>query len=181
MHGVGRMIASMQIQYELTFQDFRAAQSLHAKRSAFPYFAHVACFLLYPFLGILGLLFTFTTAKWRHDHMFKDVLLLGGSAILILLPVYMLWIWRRLYRRTRSGSGNCNLNFGPDLIRTQAEHSRSEVEWPAIKRFTEDEKLFLLYLAPARFLVIPKRVCSAEHIEELRALFQSKIAPVAEK
>jgi hypothetical protein len=66
------------------------------------------------------------------------------------------------------------------MIRCKGEHSKSEIEWCAIQSFSEDESLFLLYLAPGRFLAIPKRVCTTEQIEELRLLFQRQIKPAGQ-
>jgi hypothetical protein len=58
------------------------------------------------------------------------------------------------------------------------EYAKSEIEWPAISRFAEDKNVFLLYMAQAKFLVIPKRILSAEQIEEARALFTAKTPSV---
>ena len=172
----------MRLQYELTLQDFLAAQQLHAKRSARAQFNYVGCFYIFPIVGILSLAFYFMVMR-RSPTQFglAEVLVAGGGVILLLLPLYTLWCWRRAYTRTRTGLGGCTLDFEAEQIKSRMEHASSEIGWPAIQRFAEGKKAFLLYFAQASFLVVPKRVCSAEQIDELRTLFQSKITPVAEK
>jgi hypothetical protein len=64
------------------------------------------------------------------------------------------------------------------MIRVQAARMRSEVQWQAVRSFSENEKVFLLYLAPAKFMAIPKRICSEQEISELRSLFKQEIGAV---
>jgi hypothetical protein len=63
------------------------------------------------------------------------------------------------------------------MIRTLGAHSKSEIEWAAIQFFSENKKVFLLYLAPGKFIVIPKRVCSVEQVSELHSLLLTKTNP----
>ena len=49
------------------------------------------------------------------------------------------------------------------------------MEWATIERTVEDKKSFLLYVAPGKFLVVPKRVYSSGQIEELQMLLQGKV------
>jgi len=78
-----------------------------------------------------------------------------------------------------SGAGDCAIEFDENIIRTQGPHSKSEINWKAIRSFSEDMKSFLLYLTPGKFIVIPKRVCANEQVEELRALFQRNVQACA--
>ena len=165
----------MQIQYELTFQDFLAAQKLHARRSLFRFLCLIVCLYIWPLLGLAGLALSFTIIKRPLNPTFDDTVIFGGSVVLILIPIFILWQWRTFYTRTRVDSGDITFDFEPELIRTKTKHSKGEVEWALIKRMAENKKLFLLYIAQAKFFIIPKRVCSAGQIEELRALFQAKI------
>jgi hypothetical protein len=51
------------------------------------------------------------------------------------------------------------------------------MEWKGIHYFREDKNVFLLYLAPAKFLAIPKRVCTEEQITEFRSLLSRQVKP----
>jgi len=62
---------------------------------------------------------------------------------------------------------------------TATDNSASEIGWKAIHDVNQDSNLFMLYLAPAKFLAIPKRICSAAQIEELNQLFASQVLPKA--
>jgi hypothetical protein len=44
-----------------------------------------------------------------------------------------------------------------------------------VKRFSENGKVFLVYLAPSKFMVLPKRVFQPGQADELRALLQRKL------
>jgi len=163
----------MQLRYELTLSDYLSAQALHAKRSSIAYSGRVLCYFIFPALGCLLLAWDFSGGRFS-----------SSGAIAILAPIYLLacplflrWNLRRCYRRTRSGDGECTIDIEPNLIRSASTKTRSEIEWSAIRRFSEDNKCLLLYLAPARFIAIPKRVCSAEQLNELRALFEANIRP----
>jgi len=67
--------------------------------------------------------------------------------------------------------------FDETSIRSTTQGTRGEIEWSAIRALREDEKLLLIYLAPAKMFMIPKRVCTPAQIEELRQLCQSRTTP----
>jgi hypothetical protein len=173
------MAATMQIQFTTNFRDYVAAQTLHAKRSGFPYLAHCLSHCFYPVFGVLILLFEFTPHHLAGSPQPKVYSVICGITLLCI-PVYLRLMWKRCYSRSRTGSGECILDFSEEMIRAKGEHSKSEIEWSAIRSFSEDERAFLLYLAPARFLPIPKRFCTEVQIEELRSLFQRQIRPASQ-
>jgi hypothetical protein len=164
----------MLVEYSLTFRDYKAAQTLHAKRSEIPYLAHCVARYLYPVFGICILVFEFTPRHFVGSPQPKLIGTLCGL-LLVSLPLYMEWVARRSYKRTRSGTGDCTIELDKEIIRTKGLHTRSEMEWTAIRSSSEDSKTFLLYLAPARFVVIPKRVCTNEQMNELRTLLQDNV------
>ena len=67
--------------------------------------------------------------------------------------------------------------FDDTGIRSTTQGTRGEIEWSAIRAVREDEKLLLIYLAPAKMFMIPKRVCTPGQLEELRQLCKSRITP----
>lgn len=164
----------MLLAYSLTFPDYKAAQALHAKRSEIRYLAHCLARYVYPIFGVLILVYEFTPHHLGESPQTKLIGTLFGL-VLLCFPIYMYWVTRRSYIRTRSTTEDCSVEFGQEMIRTQGPHTRSELEWTAIQSSFEDRKLFLLYLAPARFVVIPKRVCTAEQVDELRMLLQANV------
>lgn len=168
----------MHLEFQTNFRDFAAAQTLHAKRSEIAYLSHCVARYFFPVLGVLILLFEFTPHLVRASA--PKVFSAACGLFLVCTPAYIHVTWKRAYKRTRSGNGNLALDFSEELIRCKGEHSKSEIEWSAIQSFSEDESLFLLYLAPARFLPIPKRICTAKQIDELRLLFKRQIKLASE-
>jgi len=167
---------TMQITFKISLKDFFAAQALHAKRSEISFVGYCTARYFYPFLGVCILAFELTPHPSRGSqnmHLFS----IACGIFLILLPVYLYYVTRRAYKRSMSGSGACTVDFSTEFLRTTGEHSKSEIKWSAIRSFSEDKACFLLYLAPARFLILPKRFCSSTQVDELRALFGECVQP----
>jgi hypothetical protein len=53
----------------------------------------------------------------------------------------------------------------------------SRVQWPAVHRFGEGPKVFVLHLSEALVQVIPKRALRAADIEALRTMFKTYVTP----
>jgi hypothetical protein len=165
----------IQIHFEFTYRDYADAQNLHAKRSQWTYVGHFLAYYFYPFVGLLILLFEFIIPS-RHDGSSNTKIILTVCGLVLLaLPFYRQFNLRRCYRRSRTKSEQCTVEFGEEMIHVKGEHSKSEIQWSAIQSFSEGEKGFLLYLAQVRFVPVPKRVCSDAEVDDLRALFASKI------
>jgi hypothetical protein len=173
---LGILAGTMHLELETDFRDFAAAQTLHAKRTELNYASHCVARFFYPAVGVLILLFEFIPRPLTGSSH-PQFLGVACGLILTCIPFYIRAEWKRTYKRSRSENGSCALDFTEEMIRCTGVHSKSEIQWSAIKSFSEDEKLFLLYLAPGRFLPIPKRICTPQQIEELRALFQQRVQP----
>jgi hypothetical protein len=163
----------MQLRYSLSFADYAAAQALHAKRGVLPYLLHLAGYYVFPVVGFCILAFTFFATKTSNSIHSNWMTLLCG-AYLLSCPLILRQTAKRRFRRTRSGAGDCTIDFDENLIRTQGPHSKSEIEWKAIQSYSEDKRVFLLYLAPGKFIVVPTRVCAEEQISELRTILLQK-------
>jgi hypothetical protein len=166
----------MRLQYSVLFGDYAAAEVLHSRRSVIRFLSHIAGYYAFPIFGICILSFAFFTAKpIRSNHTnWLDVIC---GTYLLSCPIVLRLTAKRRYERMRSGTGDCTIELDEDTIRTQGPHSKSEIDWKAIQFFSEDLKSFLLYLAPGKFIVIPKRVCTSEQVEELRTLLLRRVAP----
>lgn len=166
----------MRLQYRLTDSDFLDAQSLHAKRGIVPVALRLVIYFLSPAAGLFLCFGAFAASKADHFAHF-DWIGFALGAFWIALPLLYRWLLVFQFRRTRTGQGESVLTFEADQIHCADQYTKSEIEWKAIRRFSENKKVILLYLAAGKFLVIPKRVCSPGQVEELRQLFQAKISP----
>lgn len=165
----------MQIHYTLSFQDYPAALALNARKNAFIFICRLLGFYGFSIFGLL-LLASLPWSRAGANHWAGfDWTNVVFDTFLIAMPLFFRCVYWWQYRRTVSRSGVITLSLDPELIRCQSEHTKSEIEWAAIKRFAENKKSFLLYLMPGKFLIVPKRICSARQIDELRALFQASI------
>lgn len=162
------------IQFTATFSDYLNAQRLHGKRNWWARIVHIANRRVLPAFGVLSMIAGVAIAK-KGDSRMSFLLVTGCGLFLMSYPLIARLYLGYCYRMTRAGTGECEFDFNSDSIQTRTTNTKGEVEWAAIRSFSEDEKSFLLYIAPAKFFVIPKRVCSEDQINELRSLFQAQV------
>ena len=98
------------------------------------------------------------------------------GTFLALYPFYISYKLKRCFERTRTDAAECTIEFNEELIRATGSNSRSEIAWTGVTATAQDDKVFLLYLAPAKFLVIPQRACDEEQLSEIRELCQRKVS-----
>jgi len=168
----------MELRYSLSFADYAAAQALHAKRSVLPYLLHLASYYGFPVMGLLFIAFAGFTTKPGNSIQSHWITLLCG-AYLLCCPLILRQTAKRRFRRSQSGDRDCTITFDENLIRVTGPHSSSVIEWKAIKSFSEGKKVFLLYLAPGKFIVVPTRACSEEQVGELRTILPQRIQRIA--
>jgi hypothetical protein len=162
------------LDFILTFDDYLDAQRLHSRRGWWPRVNWLMTGIGFPIWGVLILAFAFLIhgpgVGW------EPIVFMSACGIFLLAyPFYVRFKLKRCFIRTRIDSGECSIELGDDIIRTHSSATRSEIEWKAVRSFRESKKVILLYLAPAKFILIPKRVCSAGQTEELRGLIQSRL------
>ena len=166
----------MQIQFQLSLDDYLAAQHLHATRSSWPLFKYLLMYYIFP---ILGLIFLFIDLQHFEDkassHYHSATILYG--LFLICIPLIMRMHLKNCYKRTRTDNNECKFTFEKERIEIEGQYINGSMDWRAVKSYRENDKVFILYSAPARFSIIPKRACTEEQIGELRTMFRQKIKP----
>lgn len=169
----------MQIHFKLTLAQYLAAMRLHAMRSGLARLNYFGIRYIFPVVGILFLLGALTT-NWRTAAM--PAMLLGWSGVvLICLPIYHRYQLRTCYRRTRVGNGETTVSFGESVILCETESARSELQWRAVQSLRESREVMLIYLAPAKFIVVPKIACSAGQVEAIHSLFSQNTSQISTK
>ena len=148
------------VEFTLKFNDYLDAQRLHATRGWWPRFDQFMGRMGFPFWGVLLLIFAYLIHGPGVSWL--PVLFMSACAVFLLLyPFYIRFKLKRCYTRTE-GSG-----------------TKGEINWSTVRSFSENDKVFLLYLAPAKFIVIPKRACTESELAELRAQFQTNVKPAS--
>src|SRR5215469_3601697 len=153
----------IQLRLTLTFEDYVDAQRLHAKRGWWPRLNLVLAYTLVPLMGLCFLLIAVLIGR-NGDAWTLFVIELVAGLFLAGYPLFVRMRWKRCYVRTLGEQGESTVQLDDKLIKTRAATMRSEIQWAAVRSFSENDKVFLLYLAPARFLLLPKRVCSEQQV-----------------
>jgi len=104
------------------------------------------------------------------------------------LPLFLLtgfWfylaigMWKRAGRRAFSGRPELAQYFsvaaGDTGISFDGSISKMNWSWAAFTKFAEAEKIFLAYLSPCAFVILPKRVLEPIQVDELRELLRKKL------
>lgn len=168
---------SLKLEFSLTFRDYYDGQLLHARRAWWPRLNSFMYRFGFPVWGLLLVTLGIVLATLGTARSILAIVL-GAGLFLMSYPVYMRLRLKHCFRQTRTGDGFMAFEFDETGIRSTTQGTRGEIEWSAIRTVREDGKLLLLYLAPAKMFMIPKRVCSPSQLEELRQLCQSRITPL---
>jgi hypothetical protein len=166
------------LSYKLTFEDYLNAQQLHAKRGFWPRLSSLMANWLCPVLGVcfLGIAFL----QWSGHATGSVLISIYMGTIFVGCRFYLRWKYKRSYQRTRTGSGDMSLTFGEgNFLAEKQNFSKGEYNWSAVKSWRENAKVILIYLAPALFIVIPKRAISEPQLQDLRALLARKMTHAA--
>jgi hypothetical protein len=166
----------VQIEFTTTLQDFVAAQRLHCFRKYGQGSGHLPR-ILYPILGALLLAYashlyrTGATNVALLEAFCGLYLLLGGN---VIAP----YLYRRRYLRTRGNESGTILNITEDSIHVECPgRSSGKLEWNAMLGVFDGPTITLLYLSPATFLMIPRRVLSGKMHEDVLAMCETRGVP----
>jgi hypothetical protein len=170
----------MRITFTPTQKDFIDAQRTHAWRRYRPAMARLQR-ALEPFVGVFLILFAVNLARTHANPAIVLLEFVLGLYVLFASRVLGPFLYRRAYRqRDRTGPDVTALQFEDDAIYMDSPgDSSSRLEWPAILGTIESETTLLLYLAPARFLIIPKRFLEGSQLSDLTTLLREKNVPVS--
>ena len=165
----------VRLEFTLTLRDYFEGQLLHARRSWWPRLNMFMYRFGFPAWGALLMIAGFVLAATAAPPL-PVVIVFAGGLILLSYPIYLRYRLKYIFRQTRSGDGRMTFEFDESGIRSSTEGTRGEVEWSAIQTVREDQTLILIYLAPAKMFMIPKRVCSSQEVENLHQLFHARIS-----
>lgn len=167
----------MRLSYNLTLSDYLVAQHLHYWRKFSLRLILILNYLVFPLLGLVGLAL-YIISKVSHPQEAWGAGFLPAIAILLALPVLFQFNLRRSYKKSRVTDADCIFELTDDNIQTDLPgYARSTIEWQAVRQYLENKKTILVYIAPTRFFVVPKRVLADGQREELLGLLERHIEP----
>ncbi|MGC2696972.1 MAG: YcxB family protein [Candidatus Angelobacter sp.] len=170
------MIGSiMQIEYEISEQDFLNAQKLAVRKA--PKLGTRLLFRILPFWGVL----LFLGVAWpvfRKGFILKTEMLVPFSFAVLCLgsPLLLKRAYQKAYRRNPSYQGKRSLILNENGLALSGDTFSSQLKWEHFIRFVEDEKVLLLYQGSQVVQIVPKRQLSQEEILELKEAFTRHIA-----
>ena len=108
---------------------------------------------------------------------------IGPAVPLFLISGYLIYagstVWARAGRRAFAGRPELTQNYTVDIsdigIVFDGPISGARWTWPAFLKFAETKDLFLAYLSPCAFVILPKRVLGAAQADELGSVLRQKL------
>lgn len=94
--------------------------------------------------------------------------------LIYTFAAFPLWV-RRDYRRHPNVQREQSLRVDEEGLFLESEIGHTETRWAAYTRWRETKSLFLLYLGPRPFEIIPKRAFSPQQLQEFQRLLSAKL------
>ncbi len=166
----------MEVNYQLTIEDFRCAMRAYRTRTPF---------------RLWGV---------RFGIGFTTLVLATGAILLTisprsdafhnLIPLYILFLlwnlifWaspylsaRSQFRGSPSAKAPITLNVTDEGLHFRSQYTDSTVGWSAYVRWLERKTIFALFPNPKIFIVIPKRAFTVDQERDFRELLRQHVAP----
>jgi|GEM_PF-6453135 len=162
------------IEFTFDFNAYLRTQKLHLKHHRWQLILLRFQMVFFPLLGIFALVSAIPMFRDGYWALLGVLELIFGI-FLVAFPLYVRWRWKRCFMRTRVGSGATVVTLDDEKISVAGEQARSEVAWAGISRCVQDDAYCLLYIAPAKFIPIPKDAVAPEIWPELQALIETHV------
>jgi hypothetical protein len=163
----------MQIEYEISEQDFIDAQRLAIRNSPMRLVRWTRWVL--PLFGV-GLLIFLINALARQGFSMRAIPGLAFCLLFISLPLLSRSNQKKVYAKNTAMHGKLSLEASDEGLKFRGPTFSSEVGWSNFCKFFEDERSFVLYKTSQVFNIVPKRELSPDQITSLRAYLDQKIS-----
>jgi len=164
----------MQLTYTLTARDFVDAQYAHRNRtflSRWAWRAAAACVLLIVFLQIL-LVLLYPSA---HTLDTSVPLALGTTAMAVVFLLLPRMSGTSQFKRQPAAHGVHTAELDDNGVFAKSPIAESRYSWDMFIDWVESKTVFLCYMSPRMFVIIPKREMKAGDVSALRSLLQRNV------
>jgi hypothetical protein len=166
----------MQIEYQITEDDFESAAWLALRKGAIPgtfqFYYGLAFIALWIFLCLAPVLATPNIRSFVDSLLFASF----GFAILSWRLLFTKFKFRREYRRSPLLHLRTSLEIDAMGPHFKTSESDSRSSWQTYSKYRESKSTFLLSPSGNKiFIPIPKRELSQAQITELRTLFETHL------
>jgi hypothetical protein len=161
----------MRLQCKYTAEDYIQGYKTYARRGPRRW-ATRFCWAMAILVFLIGLLGSFgpKASFWSALPLF----LLAAFWV-----YYANAVWSRAGRRAFSGRPELAQEYTIEADESgvvfSGAISRMQWSWAAFIKFAESKKLFLTYLSPCVFVILPKRILSPGETDQLRELLRQKL------
>jgi hypothetical protein len=165
----------MQIDYEMSEQDFMDGQKLARRHSPNRTFRWI--FRIVPFWGLF-LFFAVVSNVVQSGHAWNNGMVapLVLGLLFLASPLLMNQVNRRIFRKNPIFRGQRSLVVDETGVTFNTPTISVQPKWGSIENFVEDDTSFVLYQSGVIFHLIPKRQLSQGQIATLREAFTRNIA-----
>jgi len=102
---------------------------------------------------------------------------------IILFTILWIFFFKAMMKRRFRDPNNKNLYIGNRTIEIADEEilietplAKSEVKWPAISKFRESKKSYLLYMGKSQAIIFPKRIFKSDkELNDFKNLVEHKL------
>jgi YcxB-like protein len=168
----------MKVNGKLEWTDYLEAQKLHMRRSGWRRWLlyAVAAFLILGF--VLVLISSLQDQDWASLGLISWPLIAGGVFLLYSYVVIPRRV-RQLYSQHKEMSAPFEHEITPAALITTTQFGTGNRPWNIFHKWKENDKIFLVYTSDLQFVLIPKRFCTPEQLDALRArLRENKVREV---
>jgi len=163
----------MKITYRLTPEEYGEAQRAHASSKAlWRWRNRISLTIIIFFLAASIALSIFDS---EMGVMVRPAIILFSGLLALLFLGRSNLVWRWQYNKIDALKRECTAEISDEGIISNTEVARSEMKWNLFTRWYEGKNVFLLYLQPRLFNIVPKRAFAPGEAEEFRELLRRKI------
>jgi hypothetical protein len=164
----------MQINYQLSEDDFVEAYGVHRDRTAFKKWSMRLFIALIVFMSVV----VFAAALVDHSQQAAKNLFLFTVLLafwIVTLSAFPRWNMRRQFRKQPGAQGPRTVTFEADGAHWRWDGGSGDIAWKNYTRWVEGKNQILFYTSPACFNILPTHGLPPEQILDLRELLKQNI------
>jgi hypothetical protein len=166
----------MKISGQLLWTDYLKAQYLHMRPSTVGSSAVYVLLGFFVLAALASMAFSVGSAGFSDSWPF----FLPPLLVIAILPLYFYVFLprrvRRLFEQHKELSAPVEHEITPEGLITKSQYGNSNRPWSIFSKWRENKDLLMLYVTDIQFVMIPKRLCTAEQLAAVHSyLDQNKV------
>ena len=167
----------MKINGQLTWQDYMHAQHLHTQRVWWQQLIWYIALAALVAGGLSALIPDVAANGIRvvWDYIWLPIVI--AIALLLFYYVFLPRSMRQLYEREPKMAAPFEYEITPGSFLASNQFGNLDRPWAEFLKWRENKDFLLLYLTEAQYIIIPKRLCTPEQVEALKAHLEESRVP----